>query len=202
MYQPCSLTACKISLRIASFWLVLHAMPTAQDRYPALTSTCGMPHAAYSWLHRCSAAGSAAGHSGKKLPQQPFSARCLYAVAPRSFATPCRCCGHGSVSEASAAPSADKTAGQNCSAGRSVSSLQSTTASYRTPCRSCASSFFAAAKAGAVNGGSLLLQITLLDTQFFQIIACKRGRLAVGLFAHCSRHAPPFRLPARQLSGL
>ena len=60
---------------------------------------------------------------------------------------------------------------------------------------------FAAAKAGAVNGGSLLLQITLLDTQFFQIIACK-GDLQLGcsLTVHAMRRLS--RLPARQLSGL
>ena len=60
---------------------------------------------------------------------------------------------------------------------------------------------FAAAKAGAVNGGSLLLQITLLDTQLPQVIACK-GDLQLGcsLTVHAMRRLS--RLPARQLSGL
>ena len=60
---------------------------------------------------------------------------------------------------------------------------------------------FAVAKAGAVNGGSLLLQITLLDAQFFQIIACK-GDLQLGcsLTVHATRRLS--RLPAGQLSGL
>ena len=38
---------------------------------------------------------------------------------------------------------------------------------------------FAAAKADAGNVSSLLLQITLLDTQFLQVIACK-GDLQLG----------------------
>lgn len=138
------------------------------------------------------AGGGFAARASGKAATAAFSARCpLRSSTPRgAFATPCRCCGHGSVSEASAAPSADKTAGQiapqadpsaRCKAPRHHNGhpAAAVPAAFRR-CKSRCSQWRFPAPANNASGHAVLSDHSL------------QGRLAVGLFAHCSRHAPPF----------